>query len=271
MDKCYTGKVVSHHEIVRDHFAMSVTSPARVCEALPGQFVMMRIKDREEPFLSRPLSICSTSIKGGEATVELLYRIQGRGTRMFSRLKEGDELTVMGPLGRGFDVPELARRLVLVAGGMGIVPLSFLAESVRKDNANRQMEVICYVGAQSPELLLGRDRLEAVCSKVLVSTEDGGEGYCGTVTELLERDMPLFGHEGDMMFCCGPRPMLKRIAELVEGSSISCQVSMEERMACGVGVCLGCAVRVKSEDTTHRYMRVCREGPVFDIREIDWS
>ncbi len=264
-----SGKIIFNREIVKDHFLMSLkvssTEPP-FKEASPGQFVMLRVKGRKFPFLGRPFSIYSIYQDDGGFTVEFLYRVVGKGTHVISRLKPDEEMYVLGPLGRGFDIFPDRSCVILVAGGIGIAPISFLGGHYRRCAADKPLKTICYAGAQSANLLIGLDKMEEICSDVKISTDDGSRGYHGLVTDLFKDDLNSYSYSDSIIYACGPPAMLKGLADILKDQSIPCQVSVEERMACGVGACLGCAISIKSE-----YKRVCKDGPVFDIREIDWE
>lgn len=248
---------------------MALKTSASFRESIPGQFVMARMENSDDPFLSRPFSIYSVHSSGDDTFVEILYRVVGKGTQAFSRLREGDVLKMLGPLGRGFDVPLTCRKIVLIAGGVGVAPLSFLAERCKKDISGA--EIICYMGAGSLEALVGLDRIEGICSVVKISTDDGSRGHAGTVTELFERDMKLYSDKDSRIYSCGPGPMFRSLRELLKDRPALCQVSLEERMACGIGACLGCVVKTRSGDADGGLVRVCKEGPVFDIRSVDFG
>ena len=256
-----SATVFSQRETTRGHFLMVLKASASFRESLPGQFVMVRMKNCDHPFLSRPFSIYSVYSHGRDTFVEILYKIVGKGTEVFSRLREGNVLNILGPLGKGFDVPSECNKIVLIAGGVGIAPLSFLAERYKDTNG---AEIICYMGAGSLEALVGLDRIEGICSVVKVSTDDGSRGHPGPVTELFGRDMELHADNNSRIYSCGPNPMLRSLHELLKDRPVACQVSLEERMACGIGACLGCVVKTKSGSL----VRVCKEGPVFDINSV---
>lgn len=264
-----SGRIISNREIAKDHFLMSLkvsSAESSFKEASPGQFVMLRVKGRKFPFLGRPLSIYSIYQDNGGFIVEFLYRVVGEGTYVISRLKPDEEMYIMGPLGRGFDISPDHSCIILIAGGIGIAPLSFLGEHYRRYAAGRPQKIICYAGVQKANLLVGLEGMEEICSGVRISTDDGSRGYHGLVTELFKNDLNSYSHRDSIIYACGPSAMLKGLAGILKDQSIPCQVSVEERMACGVGACLGCAVRVKSG-----YKRVCKDGPVFDMKEIDWE
>ncbi|MDD5723961.1 MAG: dihydroorotate dehydrogenase electron transfer subunit [Syntrophales bacterium] len=264
------AKIFSQRETVKGHFLMIVKAPVSFREAIPGQFIMVRLEGGNSPFLSRPFSIYSIYSRGDDTFVEIFYKVVGKGTDAFSRLREGASLDILGPLGRGFDVPASCRKVALVAGGIGVAPLSFLAQRCGEDIPGT--EVICYLGAGSSEALAGLDRLEKICSTVEISTDDGSRGYHGSVTGLLKRDMDLYADDDTRIYSCGPRPMLRGLQELLKGRPPgTCQVSLEERMACGIGACLGCVARIRSDGEKGGMVRVCKEGPVFDIDRVEFG
>jgi dihydroorotate dehydrogenase electron transfer subunit len=266
-----SAEIVQNREMAPQYFLMTLNLPPTFLSPCPGQFVMVRTKDRQPPFLGRPFSVYNFYRDKKVLMMELLYRIVGQGTRTFSRLKPGDELEVLGPLGRGFKIDERNSRIILVAGGIGVAPLSFLASYVRREVAGRSLKIACYVGARSLSDLVGIDRLEAMCSEIFVSTDDGSRGYRGQVTGLFE--IHLNARHGDIpaIYTCGPYLMIRQLAHMLEGTSAFCQASMEERMACGIGACLGCAIPVKSQNNGDLYKRICKDGPVFDICDLVWE
>jgi dihydroorotate dehydrogenase electron transfer subunit len=266
------GIIRSNRRVTRDVFLMIVTMPHGFEWAMPGQFVMVRVRGREFPFLPRPFSIHSLSREGEAATMEILYQVVGDGTRLLSSLGSGDELTILGPLGKGFDTRYDRRTVVLIAGGIGIAPLHFLAEYYNKRNVHGEEKprLVCFMGARTADGLIGRERMEQLCDAVMVSTDDGSEGYCGTVTHCFGDNSETMDTSDLILYCCGPYGMMKRVALMAGDYSVPCQVSMEARMACGIGACLGCSVKMKSDDRPVRYGRVCKDGPVFDSKMIDW-
>jgi len=262
------GCIIEQQEIVQDHYLMSIKVPDEFMNARPGQFVMIRIKDRVFPFLRRPFSIYSVYSAKSNTIMEVLYRVVGQGTSVLSRLLIGDTVEIMGPLGNGFDMDPKYETIALIAGGAGIAPLSFLAEYLGRHNVIRSTDITCYLGARTADSLVGVSRLKETCSQVLVSTDDGSTGYHGPVTDLVETHVSRYANDHSRMFACGPRPMIRRLGEIIIPHSVACQVSLEERMACGMGACLGCVVEVTPKGGSPRYKRVCKDGPVFDIDEI---
>ncbi len=167
------------------------------------------------------------------------------------------------------DIPGV-RDVVLICGGIGIAPVTFLASHLRALKEAGDVELICYAGAAGAGSLVGIDRIKKLCSQVFISTDDGSAGYHGFITEKLAADIAKYDPVNTKIYACGPRPMMKRLAEVLGEKHFYCQVSVEERMACGVGACLGCSVETREGTGKGRYMRVCKDGPVFNIEDIAW-
>jgi dihydroorotate dehydrogenase electron transfer subunit len=183
-------------------------------------------------------------------------------------MKPGALLTVLGPLGRGFTLQRDVRNVVLLSGGVGVAPLIFLLhEGYLRDASLQRIKITIYVGAQTAELLLGLDRVQGFCN-LRTSTDDGSAGYHGLVTDFLRYDLGDYEPHATMIYACGPAAMIRSLGFIIQEPAIRCEVSLEERMACGIGACLGCAVAVKDGQGGIAYRRVCHEGPVFDLREI---
>lgn len=259
MKRKETARVISQERISGDicSLVLSVTFAGDVSA---GQFVSL-FPCGKEKLLPRPISVCAADAAAG--TIRLVYRVAGKGTKEFSQLMRGDEVEVMGPLGHGFPLEEAkGKRVLLIGGGIGIPPLLFCAKAL-KGNA----DVTAAAGYRSDSTYL-LEELEALCD-VLVSTDDGSMGVHGTVLDAVRAD----GRKADLIFACGPRVMLRAVKEYAAERGIRAYVSMEERMACGVGVCLGCVCTTTAEDA-HSHVhnaRVCTEGPVFAAEEVDLS
>jgi dihydroorotate dehydrogenase electron transfer subunit len=262
------GQVIDNVEVVPDHFRLTLRLSGSVATPYPGQFVMIHDPERREPLLPRPLSVYGFRREGGDAILDLLYRVAGRATSLFSRLKSKASLTVLGPLGRGFTTHRDVRKVILLAGGVGVAPLTFLLhEGFLRDASPQKPEISVYVGARTAEHLTGLDRLRGFCN-LRTATDDGSAGYHGLVTDLLCCDLGDYEPGTTMIFACGPAAMIRSLGCIVRNNPIRCQVSLEERMACGIGACLGCSVAIIDSERKIGYQRVCHEGPVFDIREI---
>jgi dihydroorotate dehydrogenase electron transfer subunit len=245
-------------------FLMGFRSPQLAFESRPGQFIMVRIDERFDPLLRRPISICGVF---EEETVCILVKVVGHGTEILEGKKAGEKISVLGPLGQGFSLPDEDERAVLVAGGIGIAPLNFFARSI-KNNPIKFMAGFASSKAMIPLIEINRRALD-----VSIATDDGSEGYSGMVTGLLESylDEQINKSEKISIYACGPLPMLKKTTSIASERAIGCQVSLESLMACGLGACQGCAVKKSAQDNATHYLHVCKDGPVFSSNTIDWS
>ncbi|HET6490456.1 MAG TPA: dihydroorotate dehydrogenase electron transfer subunit [Syntrophales bacterium] len=264
-----TATILSNAEVAPCHYLMTLAVSKVFGQAQPGQFVMLRPVGRGFPFLGRPLGIYSLAEHADGARIEVLYRAAGKGTKVISALCEGDLIEILGPLGNRFEHKPGMKTAVLVAGGIGIAPLVFLVERLSLAALPERPGLILYIGARDSGSLLGIDRMRAFGVDVRVSTDDGSAGYRGPVTDLLLRDMASFDAATTEIYVCGPNPMLKRMSGICENHTVPCQVLMEERMACGMGACLGCTIEVRTPSGVE-YRQVCADGPVFDLRSIVW-
>lgn len=256
------ASVVLNERSASDTYSMVLCSPEIVNRAKAGQFVMIRIRPGSDPLLPRPFSIAGVE----DDKFVVLYRVVGKGTAIMAEIQEGEKLPVIGPLGKGFDLPGDGQKPILVAGGMGVAPLLFLAQALEA------FRVDFLLGFGTKGEIVNVDRVAHSSMKVSVATDDGSEGYPGRVTRLLEEviENHKIGEGSLTVFSCGPKPMLKRVAELVRDHRIPCQVSLEASMGCGVGACMGCAVGASGREN-RSYHYVCKDGPVFPIRAIDWD
>lgn len=231
----------------------------------PGQFLMLspgphsRV-ERYDPLLPRPMAIFRTRGTGETTAVEVLYKVVGRGTRLLADAHPGEEVRLVGPLGQGFPDPVPGERVILVGGGTGIASLYDLARQ-----ASKRARVSVLLGARSAADLMGRAEFEGLDVDLQIATDDGSDGTEGFVTDLLEREIAR--ESAARVYACGPTPMMRRAAEITAETGLPCLVSLENRMACGFGICLGCAVPRSDEG----YHLVCRDGPVFESRELSWE
>lgn len=258
-------KVIKNIEVVKNYYKILLSSGqmARLCE--PGQFVEIKVADSYDPLLRRPFSI--HRIRG--KNLEILYEVVGKGTQILSQKKVGEYLDIIGPLGNGFDyqLPITNYQLpILVAGGMGVAPLIFLAEQIKKRNTQYAMHnTLVLIGAKTRNHIFCEKEFKDLGCEVKISTDDGSRGFKGKVTDLLNKVLSSIQYPVSRIYACGPRPMLKEIAALSRRYNMPAQISLEEHMACGIGACLGCVV-----DTQDGYKQVCKEGPVFNAEEIIW-
>lgn len=241
---------------------MAISAPGIVSRAKPGQFLHIKCGEALAPFLRRPVSI--HRIDREQGLVFLLFQVKGAGTSWLASRQPGDALDMLGPLGNGFRTPETNSSLLLVAGGIGIAPLVFLAEHA----AGNGSRVKVLIGARNQDHLLLLDKLEEAGATVRAATEDGSFGLQGTAIDLLTQALQEEG--ADMICACGPRGMLVKTASLAEERQIPCYVSLEEYMACGVGACRGCVTKVLAGDGSITYLNVCSDGPVFAAGEVAW-
>jgi dihydroorotate dehydrogenase electron transfer subunit len=221
--------------------------------ALPGQFVHIRVAELD-PLLRRPFSI--HDVEGDR--VRIVYDVVGRGTRILSNVGSGKSVDVLGPLGNGFLLD--GETFCMVAGGMGVAPMVFLARRLRE----KTERVIAFVGAGSKAQLIGDSKIRALGIEVFTATEDGSVGYGGLITDLFSKVVERRELENLAVLACGPKEMLKVVAGISEKIGAMAQGSLEELMACGMGACLGCAVAVRSGE----YKMVCKDGPVFNLSEV---
>lgn len=233
--------------------------------AKPGQFVMVRAANGLDPLLRRPFSIHQVMDNG---TLQILFKIIGKGTRYLAKLDYGDELDIVGPLGNSFNIAEKGA-ICLVGGGMGIAPMLFLAKNILRNLKNRQLMVI--LGARNrQEISQLLDDFNELGVTLYHSTDDGSSGHHGFVTHLLTSGIEKSGQQNWQVACCGPTIMMKKIAAICQLNNFPCQVSMETMMACGIGACLGCTIERNGLPTGKKpkYLHVCKNGPVFNAEEI---
>jgi dihydroorotate dehydrogenase electron transfer subunit len=265
-------KISENVKIASGVYRMRILSSYLAGSGKPGQFVEVRCSDRNDPLLRRPFS-CHRIFTLG---IELLYKVVGNGTEALACKKRGDTLDIIGPLGNGFDIKRTSnnerRTTILVAGGIGVAPLLALAEQLAHSAKGK---IYVLIGAKTKSHLLCEKEFKKVGAEISTATEDGSKGNKGFVTGLLTDFLRNTNDERrTTIYACGPNAMLKEVARLAAINKVPCQVSLEERMACGVGVCLGCPVKVKTHNaqriTHYEYKMVCRDGPVFDASQIAW-
>lgn len=244
---------------------MGLTADDAYKNAQPGQFVMVKLDSGFAPLLRRPFSIHRLIDPGdGNAGIELLYKMVGPTTDQMGGLQPGDTLSLLGPLGRGFSIPSEPARAALVGGGIGIAPLVFLASELTEGGQAPDSTRV-FLGGRSVADLLCVDDFSQMGLRVSTTTDDGSAGEKGLVTGPLER--ALAAGDIDRVYACGPVGMLKGVAGLAEKYKVACQVSIETYMACGMGACMGCAVKSK-DPQEDKCRHACLDGPVFDAAQI---
>lgn len=220
----------------------------------PGQFVHILVPGKT---LRRPISVCD--VNGDE--IRIVFEVRGEGTAILAESKPGDKINMIAPLGRAFDVPK-GSSVVFIGGGIGVPPMLYSAHKAVDNNCK------CTVinGFRNRSAVILTDDFKALGVDLIETTDDGSYGIHGFVTDPLS---DVIGN-ADLICACGPTPMLRNIASMAEKTGVSCLVSLEQRMACGVGACLGCAVGIKKEDGSLCYKHVCKDGPVFRAEEVAW-
>lgn len=251
------AKVLLHRRISSDYFRLHLSCPEIARLARPGQFLMVRVNELQDPFLRRPFSFSriyppreKKRKPMDEGGVEICYQTVGRGTLLMSRVQEGQRLDLLGPLGNGFWPEEGCNRVILVGGGIGVPPLLAWAQELKKKGPGKKKfisapELTFLIGGQNKEKILGAGECRRWGIEAQVTTEDGSLGAKGLVTDLLEKELMTGRHEATAIYACGPKSMLARIAQVAEQFDLPCQVSLESHMACGVGACLGCTVKFR--------------------------
>jgi dihydroorotate dehydrogenase electron transfer subunit len=239
---------------------LRISLPQSIGPITPGQFAMLSLKNSVAMLLPRPFSIHNFANGEKGSWLDFLFKVVGKGTTQLATLSVGSPITILAPLGRGFPEPPLGYKTVIIAGGMGIVPLFPLIVSLKASSS----PVSVLYGAKSHDDLVCLPELRNLGTiPIKIITEDGtGGGERGLVTQLLKRDE---GGSETALYACGPEPMLKIVSDFVAERNIPCWISMERWMACGVGACLSCVV-----NTTSGYKRVCCDGPIFDAKDIIW-
>jgi dihydroorotate dehydrogenase electron transfer subunit len=278
-----TVAVIENRSLTGGHFLLSLDAPRQAPTVRPGQFAMLRILGRSDVLLRRPMSIFSVQAAAdfqagspphasAPRILQLLYKIVGRGTRLMAQLQPGDKVGLLAPLGHGFFEEEYLPRahecdeVLHVAGGIGIAALLLTAKQLAGAGFKQRL----FFGARSKEDLVGVKDFKPLVRATLLATENGSAGYRGFVTRPLEEYLARHTRRRFLLMVCGPWAMLRATVELAKRFRHPCLVSMENRMGCGLGVCLGCSIRVQG--TGHEaYQRVCTEGPVFWAEKIVWE
>lgn len=245
--------IIRQEEIATDIYSMWLHTDRIAAAATAGQFVGIYCRDGSR-ILPRPISICE--IDKEDQAIRIVYRVAGKGTNEFSYMRTGMPLYVIGPLGNGF--PQKQGKALLIGGGIGIPPMLELAKEL-----DCEKEII--LGYRNRQLFL--DDLFALHGNVHIATEDGSVGTKGNVLDVI-RNKQL---QADTIYACGPMPMLRALKAYAQEQDVECWISLEERMACGVGACLGCVCKTRHKDG-HSHVknkRICTEGPVFDAREVE--
>ena len=289
-----TVAVVENRPLTGGHFLLSLDAPRQARATRPGQFAMVRLLGRSDVLLRRPMSIydivprsarpgkrgAREEVTGrrpafqqeGAQIIQLLYKIVGRGTRLMAELRQDERVGLLGPLGHGFfDEEYLARaqaadEVLHVAGGIGIAALLLPARGLARAGVRQRL----FFGGRTRDDLVGLEKFEPLVGQTILATENGSRGHRGFVTQPLANFLKRNREKKFLMMICGPWAMLEAAVKLGKQYGHPCLVSMENRMGCGLGVCLGCSIRVEGEGH-NAYQRVCTEGPVFWAEKVVWQ
>lgn len=268
------AKILAQSNIKDNYWHCELSAPQVAKNALPGQFINIRVSDNLDPLLRRPISVHGAS----GTKIKILYEVVGKATAILSQKKTGEFLDILGPLGSGFNCPEPGAwnpTSILVAGGMGVAPLNFLAEKLVKSTIHHPSSTIkVLIGARTKKGLLCVNDFKKLGCQVKIATDDGSSGFKGRVSDLLKHLLSTIHHPPSTIYACGPELMLKSVTDISNKCGIPAQLSLEEHMSCGIGACLGCVIKVKSKKSKVKngfeYKSVCKEGPVFLAKDLIW-
>lgn len=252
-------RVIEHLAVTDAYKMITLYAPSIAAAVKPGQFVHLLVPKLEGSVLRRPFSVFNAS----NDTISIIYKQVGRGTTAMTSLAARNNVSIMGPLGNGFPLETGDRIPILVAGGYGVAPLSFLASRLKTRG-------IACIGAKSKADLLCIDMFRKLGWEVKITTEDGSAGSKGLVTDAIANVINEISGRTPEFFACGPDAMMKAVAGLVKGRKWRAWLSLDKHMGCGVGACLACVQRIRAENGTETWKRVCKDGPVFESREVIW-
>lgn len=260
MKKNILAEIICNEEIASGIYKMVLKSEVLAQNAIAGQFLHIKCSEAKDSLLRRPISICTFDRQMNVVTI--VYQVKGKGTELLAKMKAGNNVDVLGPLGKGYSIDKSYKTVLLVGGGIGIYPLYSVATAY----AGSTVKLDAVLGFRTKDLITYEDEFKAVCSQLEVVTDDGSYGKCGTVIapmlDLLKENTY------DLVYVCGPKPMINAIVEEHKKKEFNCEVSLEERMGCGVGACLVCACKTFNKDGEAEHKHVCKDGPVFDITQL---
>ena len=252
-------ELVKKEVVAEGIYKFTVKAPAIASKAKAGQFLEIKVSKTGAPFLRRPISIYN--ICKEEGLVEFIFQVKGEGTKLLAEENVGAEIDIMGPLGNGsFDISDY-KKVAIIGGGIGTYPLYELAKEL-----NEKSDVTVYMGFRNKDLVTLEDEFAKVSNRLVITTDDGSYKEKGFAINFLKEDCKK--EKPDMIYACGPLPMLKAVREFALEENIPCQVSLEERMGCGIGACLGCAIKIISGEEP-RFGHVCKDGPVFNAKDVE--
>jgi dihydroorotate dehydrogenase electron transfer subunit len=267
MVKIGFSEIISNNKIGPDIFRMRLDAPEQAKRVRAGQILHIKCGEATDMVLRRPISVCLANPEKG--TMDIVYQIKGKGTHALSRMKRGDDLDYLGPVGNYYEISSSHKRIAVVGGGIGIFPLlEVLNRYNRLKKGGAEIKCDTFLGFRTIDTLVLEEDFKKLSNNVSITTDDGSYGRGGLVTvpftEAVEKQ------DYDIVYACGPGPMIKALATIVNEKEIPCQVSLEQRMGCGIGACLSCACQIMGSDGTVSYKQVCKDGPVFWSKEVIW-
>jgi len=273
------ARVIENVRVARDTFRVRLECPEIARRILPGQFIMLRLVDVNDPLLGRPLALYDVvrDEEGRPLGLDIVYLTLGKLTRRLAQSVPGAEVCIWGPLGNGFPVVP-TEHLIMVAGGIGQTPFLALGQEylglrqygdLPRRGQRAKRVTLCY-GVRTSALLAGVPDFLSAGFDVRISSDDGSVGHHGLVSDLLLRLLEQTSGSHRLVVCCGPEPMMKLVAKLCQSNQTRCLVSLETPMACGIGICFSCVAKVRQNNGRWDWKRACVEGPVFDAQSIAW-
>lgn len=265
------AEIIFNNRVSPELYHMGMLCPDVAARVEPGQFLMIRVQDSFDPLLRRPFAVHRIHQHGPPGSFEILYRVVGRGTRLLTQMQPPSSLSLLGPLGSGFQFPTQDGFVLMVAGGIGIAPLPHLAATLVSSGFKGPF--VLWFGGKSASDLVCVQHFEELGFLVKLVTEDGSTGRKGLITGHLQEWLSQQDDLPKVIYSCGPYPMQRLVAEMAARLSIPSQLSMEALMGCGVGACLSCSLKCRTPDggQDSYYANVCQEGPVFAGERIVWE
>ena len=263
MPKQILAKLIKKEEIIKDVYKFSVQAGEIVKLSKPGNFIEIRVSNQTEPFLRRPISIYNLDKENG--ILEFIFQVKGNGTNLLAQKEAGDKIDIIGPLGFGTFKFQDYNKIAIIGGGIGIFPLYELAKQAKEQGK----KVDCYLGFRNKDFVMLEKEFDSVTDNLTITTDDGTYAKKGFAIDYLKEDMKK--EKYDCIYACGPIPMLRAVQQYANENNINAQISLEEKMGCGLGVCLGCAVKTaQSPKDAPEYFHVCKGGPVFNARDVEF-
>ena len=268
MVKINISEIIGNNKIGPDMFRMTLDAPEQAKRVRAGQILHVRCGEATDMVLRRPLSVCLANVEKG--MIDIVYQVKGKGTLALSRMRRGDRLDYLGPSGNFYETSSKYKKIAVVGGGIGIFPLlEVLNRYGRLKRHGAVARCDTFLGFRSKENVILEEDFKQLSDHTTIATDDGSYGFSGLVTLPFKESAEDGGY--DIVYACGPGPMIRALAAITDAMGIPCQVSLEQRMGCGIGACLVCTCRIKNPDGTVSYKQVCKDGPVFWSRDVDFQ